>query len=237
MWSAAFKYWARDGLVRQVGDNPVRFTLANLKQLTLTRAENPGTSCITKSLSGEAERILKRTLLPEETNLINDWVQVFELPEEVVLMLLQIEMETAGGEVSIKIADRREGMGAERHPHGGRRGEGRRHGQSARTAAPQAGWRVWVSAARRSEDEKTMYKTWIDEWGFTPEAVQEAHAADDEGNADHGVSQRHSDAPAPARAARGHRAGNGHAERSTARGLRPRGIRRSGRDGQNADAG
>ena len=25
-----------------------------------------------------------------------------------------------------------------------------------------------------SEDEKTMYKTWIDEWGFTPEAVQEA---------------------------------------------------------------
>ena len=38
----AFKYWARDGLVRQVGDNPVSFTLFNLKQLTLTRAENPG---------------------------------------------------------------------------------------------------------------------------------------------------------------------------------------------------
>ena len=25
-----------------------------------------------------------------------------------------------------------------------------------------------------SEDEKALYKTWIDEWGFTPEAVQEA---------------------------------------------------------------
>ena len=39
----AFKYWARDGLVRQVGDNPVSFTLFNLKQLTLTRAETRNT--------------------------------------------------------------------------------------------------------------------------------------------------------------------------------------------------
>ena len=103
----AFKYWARDGLVRQVGDNPVRFTLANLKQLTLTRAENPGDKLYNEKFIREAERILKRTLLPEETNLINDWVQVFELPEEVVLMLLQIEMENSRGRVSIKIADGR----------------------------------------------------------------------------------------------------------------------------------
>ena len=37
----AFRYWARDGLCRQVGDNPVCFKLFNLKQLTLTRAQNP----------------------------------------------------------------------------------------------------------------------------------------------------------------------------------------------------
>ena len=96
----AFKYWARDGLVRQVGDNPVTYSLYNLKQLTLTRAENPGDKLYnqqTAQFIEEAERILKRTLLPEETNLINDWVQVFELPEEVVLMLLQIEMENSRG--------------------------------------------------------------------------------------------------------------------------------------------
>ena len=29
----AFKYWARDGLVRQVSDNPVTYSLYNLKQL------------------------------------------------------------------------------------------------------------------------------------------------------------------------------------------------------------
>ena len=170
----AFKYWARDGLVRQVGDNPVRFTLANLKQLTLTRAENPGDKLYNEKFIREAERILKRTLLPEETNLINDWVQVFELPEEVVLMLLQIEMENSRGRVSIKIADRR----AKEWAQSGIRTVddvekvvvmGREREQQLRRLLARLGQR-----RAPSEDEKTMYKTWIDEWGFTPEAVQEA---------------------------------------------------------------
>ena len=38
----AFRYWEREGLVRRTGDNPVRYTYYNLKQITLTRAENPG---------------------------------------------------------------------------------------------------------------------------------------------------------------------------------------------------
>ncbi len=122
----------------------------------------------------EAERILKRTLLPEETNLINDWVQVFELPEEVVLMLLQIEMENSRGRVSIKIADRR----AKEWAQSGIRTVddvekvvvmGREREQQLRRLLARLGQR-----RAPSEDEKTMYKTWIDEWGFTPEAVQEA---------------------------------------------------------------
>ena len=155
-------------MVRQVGDNPVRFTLANLKQLTLTRAENPGDKLYNEKFIREAERILKRTLLPEETNLINDWVQVFELPEEVVLMLLQIEMENSRGRVSIKIADRR----AKEWAQSGIRTVddvekvvvmGREREQQLRRLLARLGQR-----RAPSEDEKTMYKTWIDEWGFTP---------------------------------------------------------------------
>ena len=103
----AFKYWARDGLVRQVGDNPVCFTLANLKQLTLTQAENPGDKLYNQKnvqLIQEAERILNRQLNVSEKNVILDWRDVLELPEEVVLMLLQIEMENSGGHVSLEIA-------------------------------------------------------------------------------------------------------------------------------------
>lgn len=173
----AFKYWARDGLVRQVGDNPVTYSLYNLKQLTLTRAENPGDKLYnqqTAQFIEEAERILKRTLLPEETNLINDWVQVFELPEEVVLMLLQIEMENSRGRVSIKIADRRAKEWAQ---SGVRTVEdvekiivlGKEREQQLRRLLARLGQR-----RAPSEDERQMYKLWIDEWGFTPEAIQEA---------------------------------------------------------------
>ena len=145
-----------------------------MKQLTLTRAENPGDKLYNEKFIREAERILKRTLLPEETNLINDWVQVFELPEEVVLMLLQIEMENSRGRVSIKIADRR----AKEWAQSGIRTVddvekvvvmGREREQQLRRLLARLGQR-----RAPSEDEKTMYKTWIDEWGFTPEAVQEA---------------------------------------------------------------
>lgn len=170
----AFKYWARDGLVRQVGDNPVSFTLFNLKQLTLTRAENPGDKLYNQKFIEEAERILKRTLQPEEINLINDWIQVLELPEEVILMLLQIEMENSRGRVSISIAGRR----AKEWAQSGIRTVddvekivvmGREREQQLRKLLARLGQR-----RTPSEDEKAMYKTWIDEWGFTPEAVQEA---------------------------------------------------------------
>lgn len=170
----AFKYWARDGLVRQVSDNPVTYSLYNLKQLTLTRAENPGDKLYNQKFIEEAERILKRTLLPEETNLINDWIQVFELPEEVVLMLLQIEMENSRGRVSIKIADRRAKEWAQ---SGVRTVEdvekiivlGKEREQQLRRLLARLGHR-----RAPSEDERAMYKLWIDDWGFTPEAIQEA---------------------------------------------------------------
>lgn len=170
----AFKYWARDGLVRQVSDNPVTYSLYNLKQLTLTRAENPGDKLYNQKFIEEAERILKRTLLPEETNLINDWIQVFELPEEVVLMLLQIEMENSRGRVSIKIADQRAKEWAQ---SGVRTVEdvekiivlGKEREQQLRRLLARLGHR-----RAPSEDERAMYKLWIDDWGFTPEAIQEA---------------------------------------------------------------
>ena len=145
-----------------------------MKQLTLTRAENPGDKLYNEKFIQEAERILKRTLFPEETKLINDWIQVFELPEEVVLMLLQIEMENSKGHVSIKIAD---GRAKEWAQSGIRTVDdvekvvimGKEREQQLRKLLARLGQR-----RAPSEDEKTMYKTWIDEWGFTPEAVQEA---------------------------------------------------------------
>ena len=54
----AFRYWARNGLVRQVGDNPVSYAYMNVKQLTLTRAQDPGERLYNRSFTEEVRRIL-----------------------------------------------------------------------------------------------------------------------------------------------------------------------------------
>lgn len=171
----AFRYWARDGLVHRVADNPPAYTLRNLKQLTLTRAENPGEQLYNRNFTEEIRRVLGgRELHSAEYQTIFDWVDVLELPEEVVLMLLQIEMENSGGRVSMRIADKHAQEWAQ---SGVRTVEdvekiivlGRERETQLRKLLSRLGQR-----RAPSEDEKAMYRKWIDEWGFTPEAVQEA---------------------------------------------------------------
>ncbi len=171
----AFRYWARDGLVRQVGDNPVCYKLFNLKQITLTRAENPGEQLYNRNFTKEIDRILGgRTLLPDDYQLIFDWVDLLELPEEVVLMLLQIEMEQSRGHVSMRIADEHARQWAQ---SGVRTVEdvekiivlGKEREKQLRRLLRRLG-----KYHNPSDDEKAMYQKWIEEWGFTPEAIQEA---------------------------------------------------------------
>ena len=173
----AFKYWARDGLVRQVGDNPVSFKFANLKQLTLTRAENPGDKLYNQSnaqLLQEAERILKRKLRNKEEDTILDWCDVFQLPEEVVLMLLQIEMENSGGHVNIEIANQKASDWAKNGINTVEEVEkiiviGKQREQELRKVLRRLGVRQ-----NPSDDQKEMYRKWVEEWGFSYEDILEA---------------------------------------------------------------
>ena len=171
----AFKYWARDGLVRRVADHPPAYVLRNLKQLTLTRAENPGEQLYNRNFTEEIRRVLGgRELRSADYQIIFDWIDVLELPEEVVLMLLQMEMENSGGRVSLRIADKRAQEWAQ---SGVRTVEdvekiiviGKEREAQLRRLLARLGQR-----RAPSDDEKEMYRKWIDEWGFTPQAVQEA---------------------------------------------------------------
>ncbi|MBQ7052297.1 MAG: DnaD domain protein [Clostridia bacterium] len=172
----AMRYWEREGLVRRTGDNPVRYTYINLKQLTLTRAEKPGEQLYNRHFMDEVRRALDaQTLGDQDFETILDWIEVYELTEEVVIMLLQSEKRRSRtGRVSVKIAD---GVAREWAQGGVRTVEdaekmlilsGERERELRRLLA-----RLGMKHAP-SEDEKALYKKWIDEWGFTPEAIQEA---------------------------------------------------------------
>ena len=102
----AYRYWEREGLVRRTGDNPVRYTYFNLKQITLTRAEKPSEQLYNRHFMDEVRRTLDaQTLGDPDYQTIMDWIQVYELPEEVVILLLRSEKERSRtGRVSFKIA-------------------------------------------------------------------------------------------------------------------------------------
>ena len=86
----AFRYWERNGLVRRVGDNPVCYAYRNVKQLTLTRAQDPSEKLYNRAFAEEARRILgERLSEASDYSRIYDWMDVYEFPEEVVLMLLR----------------------------------------------------------------------------------------------------------------------------------------------------
>ena len=172
----AFRYWEREGLVRRTGDNPVRYTYYNLKQITLARAENPGEKLYHREFTDEIRRKLDgQTLSAADYEAIFDWIDVLELPEEVVLMLLENERQRSRtGRVSISIASR---TAREWAQSGVRTVEDAEKMLILDSAREKELRRLLARLGQRhapSEDEKEMYKKWVDEWGFTAEAVQEA---------------------------------------------------------------
>ncbi len=172
----AFRYWEREGLVRRTGDNPVSYVFYNLKQITLTRAEKPSEQLYNRHFMDEVRRTLEaQTISDNDVQTILDWMDVYELPEEVIVLLLRSEKEKSRtGRVSIKIADRV----AREWAQGGVRSledaermlilSGERERELKRLLA-----RLGQKHAP-SEDEKELYRKWTDEWGFTAEAIQEA---------------------------------------------------------------
>ena len=171
----AFRYWERNGLVRRVGDNPVAYAFRNIKQLTLTRAQDPAEKLYNRAFMDEVRRTLGDKLFESgDLNRIFDWMEVYEFSEEVVLLLLRHEMKKSKGRFSFGIADKT----AREWAHRGVR------------TAEDVEQLVLMDDARKaslikllsrlglrhepSEDEKQLYSKWVDEWGFDEEAIQEA---------------------------------------------------------------
>ena len=172
----AMRYWERDGLVRRTGDNPVCYTYFNLKQMTLTQASNPGEKLYNREFTDEIRRTLEgQTLSSADYSAIFDWVDVLELPEEVVIMLLQNEREkSSSGRVSMSIAGRTARSWAQ---SGVRTLEDAEKMLILDSAREKELRRLLARLGQRrpaSEDEKEMYKKWVEEWGFSAEAVLEA---------------------------------------------------------------
>ncbi len=176
--SRAFEYWARDGLVRQTGDNPVSYVLCNVKQLTLARAENPAEGLYQRRFAEEIRKRMEGFMLTDrDYQTIYDWVDVLELPQEVVLMLLQQQADGARkhhAHFSFRVANEE----AQRWAQNGVKTvedverivmRGRERDGELRRLLRRLG-----RLGNPGQDDRKMYDKWRDEWGFSEDAIQAA---------------------------------------------------------------
>ena len=176
----AFRYWERNGLVRRVGDNPVRYCLRNIKQMTLARAENPGEQLYNRAFANEIRRVLEGfTIYPQDYNIVYDWVDKLELTEETVLMLLQDEaarVRRKGPDTrfSFSRADKRAQDWARRGVRTVEDAESINEVDKQRELELRRLLSRLGQRRNPSDDEKAMYSKWRDEWGFSEDAIQEA---------------------------------------------------------------
>lgn len=173
----AFKYWARNGLVRQIGDNPVRFAYVNVKRLTLTHAQDPTEKLYNREFMDAVQKIFGNHILKMENIIeINEWIDTFRIPEEVILMFLTDDVAKCGTEkFSFATAHTKIDEMAQR---GVTTIEDYEKYVNLTRVREKGLQNLLMSLGVRgrvaSDPERKMYQRWIDEWGFTPEAVQAA---------------------------------------------------------------
>ena len=169
----AFKYWEHRRLIRQTGDNPKTYAMQSAKQVAMS----PSAQLYEyREVMQSARQIVGRELSKNEMDMIGDWLDVLKLPQEVVLMLLETQKKkSTTGRISFKFAD----SAAKRWANSGIRTvedveriiviDEEREQQLRKLLA-----RLGQSHRAPSADEKELYRKWLDDWGMTPEAVQEA---------------------------------------------------------------
>lgn len=172
---AAYRYWERRGIVTKMSDHPPVYRYRSVFSASDTPiSTNDGYIEFTENIYAAFGD--RRHVTPSEIALAWEWVEEMKLPAEVVIMLINYCMAERGVQFSFKTAEKLAAqmkemqvsdcdeaalfLSHDRSVHAGVR-------------------RVIARMGKRrqpSEDEIRLYEKWLDEWGFTPDAIENACA-------------------------------------------------------------
>ena len=174
---AAYRRWERKGLVQRISDNPPRYRYVSAIW-KFFRGGEQAPDARYERFAEELNAVFgnERRLHGGETSLCFEWVEDLKLPEAVVIRLMEHMVALHGKSVSIKSAQKLAAQLAE---------------EKAATvddadvilSRDEAVWKGARQVLRRlgkrrnpSEDEQALYRTWLVDWGFAPEAILAACA-------------------------------------------------------------
>ena len=174
---AAYRRWERKGLVQRVSDHPPQYRYVS----AIWKFFRGGEQTVDERYAqfGEALNAVfdnERRLHGGETSLCFEWVEDLRLPEAVVIRLMEHMVALHGKNVSIKSAQKLATLLAEEKVM-------TVEDADVIFSRDEAVWKGAKQVLRRlgkrrnpSEDEQALYRTWLVDWGFAPEAILAACA-------------------------------------------------------------
>ena len=173
----AYRYWERRGLVQRISDDPLSYRYLSLRKRMMTG----GSPAIDPEYEAFADSLYEvfdhsRRLHGSEIRICYEWVEDLGLPPEVVIMLLKHMEKKRGKNFTIQSAQQTAVQMAEEDA---RTVEAAEEFLSRDQAVYQGTKNVLKRLGKRnypSEDQLNMYRKWVQDWGFTAEAIEAACA-------------------------------------------------------------
>lgn len=174
---AAYRHWERMRLVRRISDNPKAWQYLSVKQQFFTQP----VSSIDQGYTDFAAALQNlfgsdRKLHGREIAQAYEWVEAIGLPAEVVLMMVQHLISTKKKSFSFKLGEKLAMHLAEEHVATIEDAEQVLSRDKAVYDGSRKITRRLGKLRNPSEDEQGLYRKWLQEWGFSHDAIEAACA-------------------------------------------------------------
>lgn len=167
---AAYRYWERRGLVHRVSDRPPTFRYVNAKKLMfMDNQTDQAYEAFAQAVHGLFDN--KRKLYGKEVSRCYEWVEQMGLSQEVVLRLLQRLIELRGPRFSFDMAEKRAVELAEAGAKCAQDVDAVLDRDKKLLEGSRAVLRVFNILREPTQPEMNLYSKWMNEWGFTQEAI------------------------------------------------------------------
>lgn len=171
----AFGYWERRGLVRRISDHPPRWQYINIKQKNLSTTEEPDPKYEAFSTAIYEAFDKVRRLHGSEISACFEWHEApLNLPTEVIIMLLNHMAEVKGRHFRITEAEKV----AVRMANEDIRTVDAAEAYLSRDEKIYTGIRSVLKKLGKkylpSEAQAALYRKWVQEWHFSPQAIEAA---------------------------------------------------------------
>ena len=171
---AAFRYWERRGAVRRISDKPPRWQFVNIKQKSLTGAEDadPEYEEFSRAVYDAFDNV--RRLHGSELSTCFEWHEDLKLPTEVIVMLLNHMAAVKGRNFKINDAQKAAMRMADENIRTVDAAEMFFSRDEKIYAGAKKVLKLLGKSYQPSEAQTEMYRKWIYDWHFTPAAIEEA---------------------------------------------------------------